>query len=308
MANDLTVSVVVVNYKTADLTITAVKTLQQYVPWLKDAGEIILIDNASNDGSVERFKKELVYVRLIESTTNTGFAGGNNLGMKEALGKYVLLLNSDTVSTEDPLTAILQWMNEHPKVGLASIQLLNEDKTLQSTGGYFPTLGRIFTWMFFIDDLPLFNRLFKSFHPDSRRYNKEKVFYKTEHEMDWVTGAYFLLRREVIEKVGGFDEQMFMYAEEMEYCYRAKQAGFLCWYLPVAKIVHLGGKSSTSLRSPLLGEYKNIVYFYQKHRGLQQAFIAGLLLKAGAVLRIGLFGVMGRKELAQIYAQALHTI
>lgn len=309
MAGNLKVSVIIVNYKTPDLTIAAIKTLQQHTPWLTQEGEIILVDNASEDGSVERFKQELTGVRLLESKTNTGFAGGNNYGMREAQGKYILLLNSDTVSIEDSIKPMFEWMEEHPAVGVASIQLLYEDQSLQETGGYFPTLPRVFAWMFFLDDVPFFNKFFKSFHPDSRSYNSEKKFYTKEHEMDWLTGAYFFIRKELLKQVGYFDEAMFMYAEEMEYCYRIKQAGFRCYYIPLAKIVHLRGKSSPNLRSPLLGEYKNIMYFYKKHMSAMQVATARILLKAGAILRVILFGwVLGRKELAAIYAEAYKLV
>lgn len=301
-------SVILVNYKTPDLTIAAVKTLLEHTPWIKTDGEVLVIDNASGDESATRLRNELPEVLLIENADNTGFSGGNNVGMDQAKGDYVLLLNTDTISIEDAITPILEWMDEHKDVGVATVKLLNEDRSIQETGGFFPTLPRVFTWMFFLDDLPYFSKFFKSFHPDSRSYNKEKSFYKTEHELDWVTGAFFLIKREIIDTIGTFDEKMFMYAEEMEYCWRIKKHNWRIAYVPIAQIIHLRGKSSASLRSPLLGEYKNIIYFYKKHMSFGAQLSAVLLLKLGAIIRIIVFAILGKKEVAGIYVEALRTI
>lgn len=307
MEPNVTLTIIIVNYKTKELTKNALTSLVAYCPWIKQQ-QVIIIDNASNDGSVEFLQSTLPWTTIIASEKNTGFSGGNNLGLKQATGEYILLLNSDTVTIEDPLSKIISYMETHKDVGIASIQLLNEDRSIQETGGYFPTLPRVFAWMFFLDDIPYVSNLFKSFHPDSRFYNKEKRFYTKERELDWLTGAFFLLRRNVYQAIGGFDEAMFMYAEEMEYCYRAKQKGFRCMFVPVAKIIHLGGKSSASIKNPLLGEYKNIVFFYKKHRTALEVFVVKQLLRFGAIMRIIVFPLVGRKAVGAVYREAFGII
>ncbi len=308
MENKIRVSVVIVNYKTLDLTKQAVDTLVKQCPWILVQGEIIIVDNASHDGSYEALKKVYPRYKVIESNENSGFAGGNNIGMKVAKGDYILLLNSDTVAIEDPLSSILNWMDDHKNVGIATIKLLNKDKSTQPTGGYFPLLQRVFFWMFFIDDLPVVGKLVKSFHPSASSFDKAKQFYDVTRQLDWVTGAFFLIRRQVIDKIGYFDEKMFMYTEETEYCYRAYMAGFLCCYVPIAEIIHLGGGSAVSKQGPLLGEYKNILYFYRKHMPSWQTFLVRIFLKIGALLRIIIFGIIGRdKEAKNIYVQAFRV-
>ncbi len=309
MRNQVDVSVVIVNYKTKELTAQAIETLVHHCPWLLERGQIIVVDNASQDDSITFLKSMFPFVTFIVNAKNTGFSGGNNVGLKEAKGKYILLLNSDTITIEDAITPLVNWMEKHKHVGIASVQLRNEDKTMQPTGGYFPTLPRVFFWMFFIDDLPIVNKLITSFHPAAPSYDTEKSFYKTQHELDWVTGAFFLLRQDVLKKVGFFDEAMFMYAEEMEYCYRARQAGFSSYYVPLAKIIHLGGKSSETKATPVLGELKNIRYFYKKHRNTLEQIILAMLLKLGVAFRIVLLGmVLQRKEALRIYVQAFRVI
>lgn len=302
-------SIIVVNYKTLDLTRQALNTLLKNSPWVKTEAQVIIVDNASNDGSYEALRKEFLFFEVIEHDVNSGFAGGNNIGMKLAKGEYVLLLNSDTISIEEALKPIIGWMDEHKEVGISSIQLLNENRSIQATGGYFPYLLQIFYWMFFIDDLPFLDTYIKAFHTSTASFNKAKVFYTKERALDWVTGAFFLIRKSVIDKVGYFDEQMFMYAEEMEYCYRARKAGFTCRYVPIAKIVHLGGKSSGNIRSPIIGEYKNMLYFYRKHMPSYQLPLVRLMMKLGALLRVVLIGIgKRRKEAINVYIEAFRLV
>lgn len=307
MGLDIKLSVIIVNYKTKELTQQAIESLVQYCPWVKKE-QLIIVDNASNDGSFEYLKQQFPWAKVVASQENTGFAGGNNIGLQAANGKYILLLNSDTVSIEDPLSNVLAYMEKNKDCAITSIQLLNEDRSIQETGGYFPTLPRVFYWMFFIDDLPVLRNILKSFHPASSRFDKQKKFFQKAQALDWLTGAFMLMRRDVYSAVGGFDEAMFMYAEEMEFCYRARCKGFRCLYIPVSKIVHLRGKSSASLKSPLLGEYKNVLYFYKKHKSVPEQVLVRSLLKLGALLRTVLFPLVGKKEVGAIYAEAFRTI
>ena len=127
---------------------------------------------------------------------NLGFAAGNNQGIKKARGKYILLLNSDTLLKENSLKKIVDWMEENEKVGVSSCQLVYQDGSLQRTGGYFPSLFKVFNWMFFIDDLPLIKEFIRSFHPHEPRTGwLSSRYFQRQHAQDWVTGAFLLTRK-----------------------------------------------------------------------------------------------------------------
>lgn len=259
-------SVIIVSYNAKDYLLNCLKSLDQKF-------EIIVVDNASTDGSTEEIKKSFPQVKIIKNKKNLGFAKANNQGIKQASGRYILLLNPDTKILDNAISKMINWMDNNPKAAVSTCQLLNEDGSLQPTGGFFPTLPRLIAWQLFLDDiLPL-----KSYHPKKQFYDKEK-------ELDWVTGAFFLFRKEIIDKVGLFDEKFFMYAEELEYCHRIKKAGFKVFFTPRASIIHYGFKSGSKERA-LISEYESLKYFYQKHYPPYKAIFARIILKFGALIR-----------------------
>lgn len=288
------ISIVIVNFNTKKLVLDCINSVKKYTTNINY--EIIVVDNASTDGSVESLKK-LKDINLIISKENGGFSKGNNLGIKKAKGKYVLLLNSDTLFLENSIKKMFDLMETRPEVGVSSCRLLNLDKTIQSNGGYFPTLFRVFTWATFLDDLPGAD-YFKAYHPHLNYYEKEQ-------ELDWVTGAFFLIRKSVLEKSKSLNERFFMYVEELELCFRVKKAGWKILYTPQTSIIHLGGASTTS-KNTILGEFKGLRIFYSLHKNVIQVLILRVLLLKAALLRILVFGFLLRKKgAAQIYAQTL---
>lgn len=297
-------SVIIVNWNTREITKNCLQSLFEQT---KDIDfEVWVVDNGSTDGSVEMVEKEFPQVKLIKNSDNLGFAKANNQALRQAQSKFILLLNSDTIILNNALAKMVAFMEKNSTVGISSCQLLNEDKTIQASGGYFPTLFRVFAWMFFLDDLPFLGRLVKPFHPHEPTFYTKDPTFKSQHFQDWVTGAFFLIRQEVVKEIGLLDENFFMYAEEMEYCFRAKQKGWRVIYTPRAQIVHLGRKSSViGSKGAILGEYKGLSYFYQKHRSPLARQILKLLLKAGAMLRILVFGIiLGKEEAKTFYAEA----
>jgi len=268
--------------------------------------EIIIIDNASNDGSVDFLQestKKINNLKLILNRENVGFGAANNQGIKKAKGEYILLLNSDTKFESNVLGEMTKWMNKHERIGIATCALRNRDGSLQATGGYFPNLIRVFSWMI-IQDFPFVDRLIKPFHPmKSKSFNKGENFYEKEREVDWITGAFFLIRRKVIKDVGYFDEDYFMYTEETDYCYRTKKKGWKIWYIPSWSIIHFGGASGTK-ELPILKEFEGVKLFYKKHYPRWQYPILRILLKIGALGRLVLFGILEGRESAAIYAKA----
>ena len=266
--------------------------------------EVIVVDNASTDQSSEVVQKEFPKVVLIKNKKNLGFATGNNIGIKKAKGEYILLLNSDTRLVEDSLTKMVSFMEKNPKVGISSCQLIGENGEIQASGGFFPNLLRVFAWMFFIDDLPFIGRFIKPFHPHQPKFYIYDPWYKTEHLQDWVTGAFFLIRKKVISDIGFLDEKFFMYVEELEYCFRVKKKDWQVLYTPITKIIHLGGQSSGTRRA-IISEYQGLKYFFAKHKKRWEAIPLRIFLRIGAALRIFLFGIIKKDlEARKIYAEA----
>lgn len=298
-------SIIIVSYNTKKLLEDCLVSIKKNLG--KIDYEVIVVDNASSDGSVELIKSytSRMPLKFIDSGGNIGFGRANNLGMKISKGKYVLLLNSDTIIEKPFLKEMMEWMDKHLKVGITSCALKNADGSLQGTGGYFPTLLRVFSWMFFLEDLPLIDKLIKPFHPMHAYsfFYKGTSFFHQEGERDWVTGAFFLMKKEVIDKVGYFDPEFFMYTEEVDLCYRIKKAGWKIWYLPKWSIIHYGGASSTS-EFPILSEYKGIKIFYRKRMPSWQYPIVRIFLKLGALIRIFVLGLLKGPQAVKTYAKA----
>ena len=269
--------------------------------------EVIVVDNGSTDGSQSRVKEKFPQVKLVSNKENLGFTKANNQGIKIAKGKYLLLLNSDTYLIENSLKKLVDHfrgstpkgvgpLNSH--LGALGVLLLNEDRSIQQSAGFFPHLPQVFYWMTFIDDLPG-GIILKPYHID------HDSFYKKEQKVDWVTAAAILVPRQIIDKVGSLDEKIFMYGEEVEWCYRIKKAGFAIYFSPCTKIIHIGrGSSGQISSSAFVGEYKGLIYFYQKHKSKISLQIARILLKIGALKRIVIFRLLGRKELVKSYVEA----
>lgn len=273
--------------------------------------EIILVDNASADKIGAQIKKKFPEVAVIRREVNGGFGENNNMGMKIAKGRYVLLLNDDTQILDMKMfTEMIDWMDKHPKVGVSSCALLNPDKkTYQGSGGSFPTLFRVFAWMSFLDDIPKLDNLIKPYHPmhGLSPLHTNEDYFKKPHKQDWLTGAFYLMRKSAMDEVGLFDEDFFLYVEEVELSYRFSKAGWESWYLPKWKIVHFGSATIGSERA-LTYEMQNIKLFYKKHLPLWQLPILRVILKFGALIRIVIHGLLKGPQLARIYAKAFASI
>lgn len=285
------VSVIVLNYKTKDLTLDCVKSVLKQTKGL--SYEIVLIDNNSQDGSIEAFRefaKKDKRIKVVNSKTNTGFTGGNNLGLAQSEGEFILFLNSDTLLTENSILKTVEFLKENPQIGAMSCQLQNLDGSLQTCGGYFPTLPKVFAWMFFLDDLPVLKRITSPYHLHPEDFSKSRY-------QDWIAGTFFLTRRIILQKIGSFDEDYFMYVEDADLSYRIKKAGWkICFWTGTA-IKHIGSASSSSERS-ILSELKNLKLFYKKHMPNWQSPVLWFLLKVGSLLRLVLLG-------RRVYAKAI---
>src|SRR3989344_18475 len=293
------ISVIIVNYNTKKLLEECLSSVFKFTKEINF--EVVVVDNASKDTSVEMLKKKFPQVKLILNKKNIGFGRANNQGIKIAKGKYLLLLNSDTYLVENSLKKLFDVAESTQNLGVLAPQLLNENRTIQQSAGFFPNLPQIFFWMSFLDDLPGGTNL-KPFHVN------HDTFYKKDQKVDWVTAAAVLIPKSIINKVGAFDDNIFMYGEEVEWCYRIKKAGLQVYFSPSTKVVHISRGSTKKIpEAAFIGEYKGLIYFYLKHKSKLALQIARLLLKMGTLARIVIFYLLGKKQLAHSYVKVLKT-
>ncbi len=229
-------SVIIVNYNVKEFLLNLLESIRKATERLNV--EIIVVDNASEDGSPAAIKGKFPQVKLIENKKNLGFGKANNQALKIASGEFLLLINPDAIVREDTLTKMLRFFREHPECGLAGCKVLNPDGTLQlPCRRSFPT-----PWVSFTKITGL-SKLF----PKSKLFAKYNLTYLDEnqtYEVDAVSGSFMMLRKKVYEKVGGFDERFFMYGEDLDYCYRVKKAGFKVYYFAGAEVIHYKGEST----------------------------------------------------------------
>lgn len=297
--SNLDLSISILSYNTKKTTLECLESLIKHT---KDVSyEIIVVDNGSTDGSVEALKeysKRHNHITFIDVGENLGFGRGNNLAAKKAKGKYLLFLNSDTIFIDNSLKKAVDEVKKISNLGVYSCKLLNTDKTTQASGGYFPDLCNVLAWQLFIDDLPLLGSVIPSFHPKTNIYGKSV-------KVDWVTGAFMIVPMEVFHLSGGFDENIFMYTEEMELTYRISKLGYQTVYSPHPSIIHLGGVSSGSFLA-ITSEVKNMIYFWKKHRPLWQLPIIKTAFFTGSLLRLVIFGIIkGDEKARQTYSRCL---
>jgi N-acetylglucosaminyl-diphospho-decaprenol L-rhamnosyltransferase len=230
--------------------------------------EVIVVDNASSDGSPEMVRAEFPQVRLIVNAENRGFTAANNQGLAIGQGRYLLLLNPDTEVVGEALRTMVRYMDAHPETGVLGPQLRYPDGSLQSSRRRFPTLATALVESTVVQEWWADNRLV-------RRYTMADTPDDAIQPVDWVVGACLLVRRQAYEQVGGLDEGFFMYSEELDWCKRVKEVGWKVVYLPTATVVHHKGKSSEQV-VPARHIYfqSSKVRYFRKHHG---SFQAGLL-------------------------------
>jgi hypothetical protein len=289
-------SVIIVSWNTKKLLDDCIKSIFKYTKELNF--EVIVIDNGSTDGSPQMIKAKFAKVILIKNKDNLGFTKANNQGIKAAKGDYIVLLNSDAYLIENAFKTLLEAAKSKNSKAVLAPLLLNENRTIQQSVGFFPNLPQVFLWMSFLDDLPL-GQFFKPYHVD------HDSFYKKEKEVDWLTGAAMFLPKGIITNAGLLNEEIFMYGEDVEWCFRIKKAGYKIFLCPQAKIVHIGRGSSKKIPTKaFVGEYLGVKFFYKQYKGFFALQIARFFLKIGALLRIIVFSILGRKELAKSYVEA----
>lgn len=279
-------SVIILTFNTQKLTSDCVKFLiQNYKNNIENNDiEVIVADNSSKDNTVSTIKK-IKEIKVVENKENFGFAKGNNLGVKASKGKYLLFLNSDVEVRDNGFLKMIEFMDENLKIGVLGAKLTNVDGSSQ------PSCGNFYT---------LLNLIFMLFGFNSRMRKSPEAIQK----VDWVSGASLMIRRDLFENLKGFDENFFMYIEDMELCFRVKKAGFLTYSYPNIKLIHKELGSSGNRGFAILNIYRGILYFYKKHRIFMYPFVK-ILLSLKALIAIFIGVLTNNTYLKKTYISAL---
>jgi N-acetylglucosaminyl-diphospho-decaprenol L-rhamnosyltransferase len=271
--SQMDLSIVVVSYNVRDLLAQCLESVASQI--LKLTTEIFVVDNASRDGSAVMVRERFPIVHLIENAENRGFAAANNQAFAETRGRFVLMLNPDTVVRAGALETLVKFMEEHPRAGACGGKLLYADGSLQHSAFMFPTLAQIF-----IDFFPLNWRLV-----DSRlngRYPRQAYARGKPFQIDHPLGADLMVRRETAQQVGWLDEDFFIYCEEIDWCRRIKRAGWQIWCVPQAEIVHHEAQSTQQFRDAMLVElWRARFRLFDKYNSRAFRWAAGWIVRAG---------------------------
>jgi O-antigen biosynthesis protein len=283
----LDLSIIIVNYNVKEFLQNLIYSIEKAAGSLRY--EIIVVDNASSDGSVEFICEKFPNVILIANQENVGFSRANNMGLKIAKGKYHLLLNPDTLVQENTFTEMIRFFEENPETGLAGCKILNPDGTLQlACRRSFPGPWTSFSKVTGLSTL----------FPNSRIFARYNLTYRDEnetYEVDAVSGSFMMIKREVYEKIGGLDEQFFMYGEDLDWCYRIQKGGYKVYYVHTTQIIHYKGESTR--RSGL----DETTHFYNAmHLFVKKHFSSSLLVEAilrSAIIFRKFFAFLGARRL-----------
>jgi GT2 family glycosyltransferase len=284
---DFDVSVLIISFNTREVLRRCLQSVFDNTADLQ--AEVIVVDNASTDGSPEMIELDFPQVRLIRSEVNLGFAAANNVALQEARGRYFVLLNSDAFLAKGALALAIRHMNESPEVGLGGCKLIGRDGSWQPSSRCFHSV---------LDDAIVLSGL-------AARYPRSKFFGRFDRtwadqnkpaRVDWVPGAFTILRPSALKRVGCFDPAFFLYYEEVDLCLRMKKAGIPVWYWPDIEVIHLGGESSRQLTALefssraaqiVLWRMRSTLLYYRKHHGwrvhlakwMEQLLYRGIMLR-----------------------------
>jgi GT2 family glycosyltransferase len=268
-------------WKHAGLPLTSFP--EERVSW-----EAIVVDQESLDGSAEMVEADFPGATLIRQRPNLGFGGGNNVAYRHARGRYFMLLNSDTVVRPGWLTALVEYADAHPRAGLIGPRLLNPDGTLQYSCRRFPTLAA-----------GLFRRTPLEWLAPKNRFTEDYLMKNWDHaeprDVDWLSGACLMARREMVEEIGGLDERYFMYFEDVDWCLRAHKAGWEVHYVPEPVVLHEIGRSTDRRpRRMIVMHHQSAYRYFSEHSRFGKSAPGRLLLAGGLCARAAL--TLGRNE------------
>ncbi len=316
-------SVIIVSHNTCHLTVGAVEAV--YQDCLKTeilfkhkhlAAEVIVVDNASSDETVSKLAAwakthPSLPLLIIKNSTNLGFPKANNQAAGQARGQYLLLLNSDTILQNGALQSLLARINIPGQDILAPV-LLNSDGSTQLQGGDLPSFGSLTAQMLFLDDLPIMGKFFSSMQHTGRNREGQNMIDAVEEfkqvglplsiRQGWVSGAALMISKYNYLTLGGLDEEIFMYGEDMEFCLRSRSHGLITAIVLGAKVLHFGSSSSSTTQA-VLGEILGLKHIWKKHKTPLETFFAIAVIRLGVLLRWLIFGIIGTSQKAAIYRE-----
>ncbi|MCK4903314.1 MAG: glycosyltransferase, partial [Candidatus Marinimicrobia bacterium] len=298
-ANLPTVSVAIVSYNVKQYIIHCIDSINKsdYAGRI----ELIVIDNNSFDGSLENIKQQFTDVICIQNTENVGFGKAINQATGIASGKYYLILNPDTIIEESTISTFVDYLENNSSIGLVGPKIVNSDGSLQKgCKRSFPTIGVALPKLIGLDKL----------FPNSRlagRYNLNYLDPDEIHKVDAISGSCMFIRSELFNKIGGFDEQFFMYGEDLDLCYQIYQQGFEVHYLPTTQIMHYQGESVKSAPYDSLNAfYQAMILFSEKHFSKGRSILSKLVIRLGIFIR-KLISIINEKR-SQIISVALDAL
>lgn len=290
--NGPSIGIIIISFNTRELTMACTASVLEQTK-TASLESLVVLDNASSDGSAAAVAAEFPHVRLIASERNLGFAAANNLAAQEARGKYLLLLNPDTVVLNHAVDKLVRFAEQYPNAGIYGGRTLHGDGTLNSTSCWrAPTLWGLLCRALGLDNAlrgsTLFNRdAYGGWLRDSVR------------EVDIVSGCFLLIRRDIWEELGGFDPDFFMYGEDWDLCMRARKLGYRCMLCPDAEIIHYGGASERLLAGKMVRLIETKAKLCRKHWSPLAVWAAVRLLDLWVLLRMLGYGVLGRLQPAK---------
>ncbi len=264
-ANTVDVSILITSWNGRDLLRECLRSVRDKTRGI--SYEIVVVDDGSTDGTPEMLRNEFPSVRLLVSKKNEGFVKANNRGVQQTSGKCVFLLNTDTVLVNNAIKILFDFLESHPEAGACGGWLKNRDLASQVSYGSFPSLSQALVDALFLNDL-----FPKAHFPNRGVFPDDRI--RTPIEVDYITGADILIRRELIDQIGLFDENFRAYCEETEFCYRVRHyAKKKVYFVPEAQIIHLGGMSYIKYRQHQLQlMYSSYNKFLRKHHGAVYSF------------------------------------
>ncbi|MCL5113975.1 MAG: glycosyltransferase family 2 protein [Patescibacteria group bacterium] len=281
-------SIVILSYNTKKLTLDCIKSVfAQYNKNIENGEfEIIVADNASTDGTVSAIQNYSSRIKIIQNKENYGFGKGNNIAAEKASGGYLLFINSDTIVKDKGFIKMVEFLNNNKKVAVIGGRLIDKDGSDRAPAGKFYNLIYVFFTLFFSRFTP------------NLRFSPKKI-----SDVDWVSGAFMMIRREVFRKLEGFDRNIFMYVEDMELCFRVKKLGYNIVFFPQSSLYHAEYGSSNRTFA-IINIYKGILYFYKKHKSWQY-LIVKMLLVVKALVAICIGVLTNNRYLKDTYRQGL---
>ena len=286
---NIDISICIVSYRARNYLYDCLRSIDETIDSL--SCEIIVVDNHSEDGTVEMLRNEFPNVYLLVNDHNTGYTRPNNQAMRVSQGKYILLINPDTLVKPNAIVELVNFLDAHPEAGIVGPKVLNRDGTLQKQC----RRSEARPW----DAICYFSGLSRLFPKDKRfaGYLMTYLSEDTAHEAEAVSGSCMMIRREVIDQIGYQDENFFAYQEDTDYCRRARLAGWKVFYNPSAQIIHFGGEGGSRIHHTrsIIEWHRSYYLYYRKHFAkdylilFNGIYYLGMLIKLGLSLLANLF-------------------